>query len=105
MAGKTVKVAKVAGEAKVARVKGVKALARERTLLDRKALVANLRKTEKIVVAFEKSVATLGAEIAEFSGEFRTQLDSVLAQLNIAVTVTKSQVEADATALARTFIR
>ena len=104
MAAKTVKVAKVAGE-KAVRVKGVKALARERVIADRKQITKNLRAIEKINRSFERSQITLSAEVAELgAGEFRSQLESVLAQLGVAVEVTRAQAESDAMALARTFI-
>lgn len=103
-ATKTVKAAKAEGESKV-RVKGVKALARERVLAERKAITKNLRSIEKLSRSFEKAQGTLAEEVSVLeAGEFRAQLESVLKTLGVAVEVTRAQAESDAMALARTFM-
>jgi hypothetical protein len=70
----------------------------------RKEIQAALRSLSKIEKTFTKSRETLSAERAALNGDVGTQMDQVLAQLNTAITVTQSEIELKANALARTFL-
>ena len=84
--------------------KTVKAAKTVRVSNGRKEIQASLRALTKIGKAFTKATATLESEGSTLTGEVKTQMAQVLAQLNIASTVTQSEIETKANALARTFI-
>lgn len=81
------------------------AMARKRTMQDRKAITAQIRSAEKIARSFEKARETLAAEVAKLNGDVKTQLEQVLSQLGVAATIVDAEVESQATALARTFVK
>ena len=70
----------------------------------RKEIQTALRSLTKIEKTSVKSRETLSAERAALTGDVGSQMDQVLAQLNTAITVTQSEIELKANALARTFI-
>jgi phage host-nuclease inhibitor protein Gam len=91
--------------AKTAKVPSAKALARKRTIQERKQIAAQIRSVEKIARSFEKAQTTLAAEVAKLDGDVKEQLEQVLAQIGVAVTIVDAEVESQATALARTFVK
>ena len=92
-------------ETKSKRLPTAKQLERTRVTQARKAITKQLRKVEKIERAFATAQSKLQAEIGELQGDVRTQLEQVLGQLGVAVTVTQAEIESQANALARTFVK
>jgi hypothetical protein len=91
--------------AKTVKAPSAKAMARKRTVQERKSITAQIRSAEKIARSFEKARETLTAEVAKLNGDIKTQLEQVLAQLGVAATIVDAEVESQAVALARTFVK
>lgn len=72
---------------------------------ERKSITANLRKVEKIRTALEKAVKTITTEGESMTGETGNQIAEVLGKMNLAITITTSEIESQANALARTFLK
>lgn len=72
---------------------------------ERKAITANLRKFERIRSALEKASKTISTEGESLPGETGTQIAEVLGKMTLAITITTSEIESQASALARTFMK
>lgn len=101
-ATKTVKTPKAE---KVAKTPSAKAMARKRTVAGRKAIVANVRKIERVREALEKAAAVIAKNGESITGETGAQIAEILGKINIGLKVTEAAVEAEANALARTFVK
>ncbi len=97
--------AKAEKAVKTPKAPSAKAMARKRTATERKALAANLRKIERIRTALEKAAEVIAKNGEDIQGDTGAQIADILGKLNIAVTVTEAAAEAEATALARTFVK
>lgn len=72
---------------------------------ERKAITANLRKFERIRSALEKASKTISTEGESLQGDTGAQIAEVLGKMTLAITITTSEIESQATALARTFMK
>lgn len=72
---------------------------------ERKAITANLRKVERIRAALEKASKVIQAESESLTGETGAQIAEILAKVGIGITITTSEIESQANALARTFMK
>lgn len=72
---------------------------------ERKAITANLRKVEKVRAALEKASKVIQAEGETLTGETGNQIAEILAKIGIGITITTSEIETQANALARTFMK
>jgi len=72
---------------------------------ERKAITANLRKIERIRTALEKASKTIAVEGESLQGETGAQVADVLGKITLAITVTTAEIESQAGALARTFLK
>lgn len=102
----TAKAAKSATKAaKTVKAPTAAAMARKRVIAERKEIVSNVRKIEKIRIALEKAAEVISKNGEDIKGDTGTQIAEILGKINVAVTVTNAAVEAEATALARTFVK
>lgn len=72
---------------------------------ERKAITANLRKVERIRTALEKASKVIQTEGESLTGETGKQIAEILAKVGIGITITTSEIETQANALARTFLK
>jgi len=72
---------------------------------ERKAITANLRKIERIRDALVKASKTIASEGESLTGDTGAQVAEVLGKMNLAITITTSEIESQAVALSRTFLR
>jgi hypothetical protein len=89
---------------KTAKTPSVKVMARKRTVADRKAIVANVRKIERVREALEKAAAVIAKNGESITGDTGVQIAEILGKINIGVRITEAAVEAEALNLARTFV-
>lgn len=82
-----------------------KAMARKRTVADRKVIAANLRKVEAVRIALEKAANAIAKNGEGITGDTGSQIADILGKINLALVVTEAAVESEATALARTFVK
>lgn len=77
----------------------------QRKANERKAITANLRRVEKIRDTLEKAVTKITDANKDLTGDTQAQVAQVLSQMGLAVTITTAEIDTQAQALARTFVR
>ena len=71
----------------------------------RKALMASIRKVERIRAALEKASKVILVEGESVQGDTGSQIADVLGKMNIAIRVTEAEIESLASQVARTFLK